>query len=202
LAIDAPDLRLNMSDATRIAAGLRALAAVAERAAAAAGELEPIVAAMRSCLAAGGTLFFAGNGGSAADAQHIAAEYVVRYKQGSQRPLRAVALTTDTSVLTAAANDFGYDQVFARQVEALSRPGDVLIVHSTSGESPNCTVAVRRARDLGVTTIAFVGCAGGALASIADHFFVVPDDRTNHVQEIHLAVQHQICAILSAEHGG
>ncbi len=186
----------------RIAAGLRALAAVAEQTASAAADLEPIVAAMRTSLAGGGTLLFAGNGGSAADAQHIATEYVVRYKKGGQRALRAMALTTDTSILTAAANDFGYDQVFARQVEALSRPGDVLLVHSTSGASPNCIVAVRRARELGVTTIAFVGGAGGELASIADHSFLVRDDRTNHIQEIHVAVQHQICAILAAEHGG
>jgi D-sedoheptulose 7-phosphate isomerase len=191
-----------MNDATRITAGLRTLAAVVEQVASDTGTLDPIVAAMRKCLAGGGTLLFAGNGGSAADAQHIATEYVVRYKKGGQRALRAVALTTDTSILTAAANDFGYDQVFARQVEALARPGDVLIVHSTSGGSPNCVVAVKRARELGVTTIAFLGGSGGALGALADHVFVVRDDRTNHIQEIHLAVQHQICAILSAEHGG
>jgi len=202
LAVDAPALRLHMSDATRITAGLRTLAAVAEQVASDTETLDPIVAAMRKCLAGGGTLFFAGNGGSAADAQHIATEYVVRYKKGGQRALRAVALTTDTSILTAAANDFGYDQVFARQVEALARPGDVLIVHSTSGGSPNCVLAVKRARELGVTTIAFLGGSGGALGALADHVFVVRDDRTNHIQEIHLAVQHQICAILSAEHGG
>jgi D-sedoheptulose 7-phosphate isomerase len=202
LAVDAPALRLHMSDATRITAGLRTLAAVAEQVASDTETLDPIVAAMRKCLAGGGTLFFAGNGGSAADAQHIATEYVVRYKKGGQRALRAVALTTDTSILTAAANDFGYDQVFARQVEALARPGDVLIVHSTSGGSLNCVLAVKRARELGVTTIAFLGGSGGALGALADHVFVVRDDRTNHIQEIHLAVQHQICAILSAEHGG
>lgn len=190
-----------MSDAARIAAGLRSLATVAEQAAAGTAALDPIVAAMRKCLAGGGTLFFAGNGGSAADAQHLASEYVVRYRTGNQRALRAIALTTDTSALTAAANDFGYDQVFARQLEALGRPGDVLIVHSTSGDSPNCVVAVARARALGVTTIGFLGGSGGTLAALVDHAFVVQDDRTNHIQEIHLAVQHQIAAILAAEHG-
>ena len=190
-----------MSDATRIAAGLRSLATMAEQAAAGTAALDPIVAAMRKCLAGGGTLFFAGNGGSAADAQHLASEYVVRYRRGNQRALRAIALTTDTSVLTAAANDFGYDQVFARQLEALGRPGDVLIVHSTSGDSPNCVVAVARARALGVTTIGFLGGSGGTLAALVDHPFVVRDDRTNHIQEIHLAVQHQIAAILAAENG-
>jgi D-sedoheptulose 7-phosphate isomerase len=191
-----------MSDADRIAAGLRSLAAMADQAASATEALDPIVTVMRTCLAAGGTLFFAGNGGSASDAQHLAAEYVVRYRKGNQRPLRAVALTTDTSILTAAANDFGYDQVFARQLEALSRPGDVLIVHSTSGDSPNCVVAVTRARALGVTTIGFLGGSGGALATLVDHPFVVRDGRVNHVQEIHLAVQHQIVGILAGEHGG
>lgn len=190
-----------MSDAARIAAGLRVLSALAGDVAAATDPLTPIVAAMRTCLASGGTLFFAGNGGSAADAQHVASEYVVQYTRGNQRALRAVALTTDTSALTAAANDFGYEHVFARQLDALSRPGDVLIVHSTSGESANCVVAVRRARELGVVSIGFLGGSGGALATLVDHAFIVRHDRTGHVQEIHLAVQHQIAEILTAEAG-
>ena len=188
-----------MSDASRIADGLRGLSALADRTAERADALVPIVAAMRACLARGGTLFFAGNGGSAADAQHIAAEYVVRYQAGEQRPMRAVALTTDTSVLTAAANDFGFAEVFARQLEALGRPGDVVVLHSTSGESANCVAAAERARALGVTTIAFVGKGGGRLAATADHVFAVADERVNHIQEIHLAIQHQITAILTSE---
>jgi D-sedoheptulose 7-phosphate isomerase len=191
-----------MNDAGRIADGLRSLAAVAEQVASTTTNLAPIVAVMRASLASGGTLFFAGNGGSAADAQHVATEYVVRYRQGNQRALRALALTTDTSILTASANDLGFDQIFARQVEALSRPGDVLIVHSTSGNSANCVAAVQRARELGVATVGFLGGTGGALAGLVDHAFVVGDRRTNHIQEIHLAVQHQICEILSQEHGG
>lgn len=191
-----------MSDSARIADGLRALAGLANRVAAETAPLDAIVAAMRRCIADGGTLFFAGNGGSAADAQHLAAEYVVRYRRSRQRALRAVALTTDTSALTAAANDFGYDQVFARQLEALARPGDVLVLHSTSGASGNCLVAADAARSLGVTVIAFVGSPGSALADRADLAFVVADDRVNHVQELHLAIQHQITAILTSEHGG
>ncbi|HEX3927607.1 MAG TPA: SIS domain-containing protein [Gemmatimonadales bacterium] len=189
-----------MTDGARIATGLRALATVAENAAQHADVLAPIVVAMRTCLANGGTLFFAGNGGSAADAQHIAAEYVVRYRAVPQRALRAIALTTDSSILTAGANDFGFEEVFARQLDALARPGDVLIVQSTSGKSANCVTAVERARSLGVVTIALLGGDGGTLATVADHVFVVHDDRVNHVQEIHLAVQHQIAAILTTEH--
>jgi len=191
-----------MTDAVRIAAGLRSLAGIADATASSADALDPIVAAMRNCLAGGGTLFFAGNGGSAADAQHLASEYVVRYRKGNQRALRAIALTTDTSALTAAANDFGFDQVFARQLDALSRPGDVLVVHSTSGDSPNCIRAVARAGELGVITIGFLGGSGGTLAALVDHAFIVPDAHVNHIQEIHLAVQHQIAAILTGEHGG
>ena len=192
-----------MRDAERIAAGLRSLAALAGQVAAAPPDaLDEIVAAMRACLAGGGTLFFAGNGGSAADAQHLAAEYVVRYRKGNQRPLRAVALTTDTSALTAAANDFGFAEVFARQLAALARPGDVLLLHSTSGNSPNCLVAATAAKALGVKTIAFLGGNGGQLGDLVDHRFIVPDDRVNHVQELHLAIQHQITAILTAEYDG
>src|SRR5690606_38064056 len=147
----------------RIRAGLDALAEAAGRTAARSELLEPIVAAMRDCLAGGGTIFFAGNGGSAADAQHIATGYVVRYSADQRRPLRAIALTTDSSALTAAGNDFGFQEIFARQLEALARPGDLLMVHSTSGNSTNLVEAVERARTLGVTTAALLGGDGGAL---------------------------------------
>ncbi len=188
-----------MTDSERIATGLRDLAAMALTVAADTSSLAPIIAAMRTCLQSRGTLFFAGNGGSAADAQHLVAEYVVRYRAGPQPPLRAIALTTDTSILTAAANDFGFDQVFARQIAALGRAGDVLTVHSTSGNSANCTAAVKEAQQLGLVTIGFLGGDGGAIAPLVDHAFVIGDTRVNHVQELHLAVQHQIAAILTAE---
>jgi len=191
-----------MTDRGSIGSGLDALAALASSTALRAGELEPIVAAMRQALASGGTLFFVGNGGSAADAQHLATEYVVRYHAEQRRPLRAVALTTDTSTLTAAGNDFGFDAVFARQLEALARPGDLLVVHSTSGTSSNLVAAVTMARRLGVVTVAMLGGTGGALRDLVDHAFVVHDTRVNHVQELHLAIQHQIAAILTRELGG
>ena len=124
---------------------------------------------------------------------------MIRYRIGAQRALRAIALTTDTSALTACANDFGFEHVFARQIEALARPGDLLIIHSTSGNSPNCLLAVEQARALGVRSIAFTGGDGGALSTRADLAFVVPSAETNQVQELHLAIQHQIAAILTAE---
>ena len=191
-----------MTDCARIAEGLHALAALATSTAARTAELEPVVAAMRHCLAHDGTLFFAGNGGSAADAQHIAAEYVVRYHATQPRALRAVALTTDSSILTAASNDLGFAQLFARQLAALGRAGDVLVVHSTSGNSTNCIVAVECARTLGVVTIGFLGQGGGQLRALVDHAVVIDDARVNHIQELHLAIEHQIAAILTAEFGG
>jgi D-sedoheptulose 7-phosphate isomerase len=154
-----------------------------------------------AALRRGGTLFFAGNGGSAADAQHIATEYVVRYQ--SQRPaFRAVALTTDSSLLTAAANDMGFDEVFARQVEALARTGDVLVLHSTSGESPNVIRAAQSARARGVEVIALVGKTGGELRALADVALVVPSEDTAHIQEVHLAVEHLICEWLEERLAG
>jgi len=148
-----------------------------------------------ACLRAGGTLFFAGNGGSAADAQHIAAEYVVRY-EAARPALRAVALTTDTSVLTAGANDLGFAEVFARQVEALARPGDVLVIHSTSGESPNILAAARAAKARGVGVVAFLGKSGGPLRDLADAAIVVPSSQTARIQEMHLALEHVICELV------
>jgi len=178
----------------RVREGLSALAELAGRVAAEQAETIIAIAALyEKALRGGGTLFFAGNGGSAADAQHIATEYVVRYE--SKRPsLRAVALTTDTSLLTAAANDMGFDEVFARQVEALARPGDLLVLHSTSGESPNVVRAAQAAQARGVEVVAFLGKSGGPLRELADMAFVVPSDDTAHIQELHLAIEHIICA--------
>ncbi|MDE3053065.1 MAG: SIS domain-containing protein, partial [Gemmatimonadota bacterium] len=143
----------------------------------------------------GGTLFFCGNGGSAADAQHLATEYVVRYMR-NRRAYPAVALTTDSSLLTAAANDLGFDSVFARQVEALARPGDLLVIHSTSGNSPNVLRAAEAARNAGVRVLAFSARDGGALRALADHAVVVPTDRTDRAQELHLCIEHIICDVV------
>jgi len=179
-------------------AHLRELSAVAARAAdALAAEIREAVALVQGTLEAGGTLFFCGNGGSAADAQHMATEYVVRY-QRARRPLRAIALTTDTSLLTAAANDFSFDEVFSRQVLALGRPGDLLILHTTSGNSPNCLRAIEAARQVGVRTLALTAKDGGKIRGLADLCLVVPTDRTDRAQEIHLAIQHAICDVIDA----
>jgi len=177
-------------------AGLAALAALATRVAETHAEtIAAIADTYAAALRAGGTLFFAGNGGSAADAQHLATEYVVRYR--ATRPaLRAMALTTDSSLLTACANDMGFDEVFARQVEALARPGDVLSLHSTSGESPNVIRAAQTAKRRGVKVVGFLGQSGGQVKELADVALIVPSDDTSRIQEIHLAVEHLICELV------
>ncbi|HJU72614.1 MAG TPA: SIS domain-containing protein [Gemmatimonadaceae bacterium] len=152
---------------------------------------------VRETLERGGTLFFCGNGGSAADAQHIATEYVVRYMR-ERRALPAIALTTDTSLLTAAANDIGFERVFERQVEALVKPGDLLVIHSTSGNSPNVIRAAQAARAKGAQVFALSANDGGRLRALAHHTIVVPTSRTDRAQEIHLCVQHAICELVEA----
>lgn len=149
---------------------------------------ETIVSALRS----GHKLLLAGNGGSAGDAQHIAAEITGRYKR--ERPAyAAIALTTDTSALTAIANDYGFEQVFARQVEGLGVRGDVLLALTTSGRSPNILAALRLARERGLVTIGFTGKKGESMGAFCDHLLVAPSDDTPIVQQIHLAVAHGIC---------
>jgi D-sedoheptulose 7-phosphate isomerase len=180
----------------RIVAALREMAETALRTAdAIAPDLERAASMVRETVARGGTLFFCGNGGSAADAQHMATEYVVRYMR-NRRAYPAVALTTDTSLLTAAGNDIGFDLVFARQVEALARAGDLLVIHSTSGNSPNVLRAAEAARAKGVAVLAFSSRDGGALRALADHSVVVPTQRTDRAQEVHLCVEHAICDMI------
>lgn len=177
-------------------AALRELAETALRTAERIGpDLERAAAMVRETVDRGGTLYFCGNGGSAADAQHLATEYVVRYMR-NRRAVPAVALTTDTSLLTAVGNDFGFDHVFARQIEALARPGDLLVIHSTSGKSPNVLRAAEAARAKGVAVLAFSARDGGPLRALADHNVVVPTDRTDRAQEIHLCVEHVICDLV------
>ena len=185
-----------MTPAEQARAGLTALAALATRVGEEQAEtIATIADTYVAALRADGTLFFAGNGGSAADAQHLATEYVVRY-QSSRPALRAIALTTDSSLLTACANDMGFDEVFARQVEALARSGDVLSLHSTSGESPNVIRAAQSAKARGVTVVGFLGHAGGRLKDLADMVLIVPSDDTARIQEIHLAIEHLICSMV------
>ncbi len=156
------------------------------------GEIERALEMVRQTVAGGGTLFFCGNGGSAADAQHMATEYVVRYMRN--RPAYpAIALTTDTSLLTAAGNDFGFDHIFSRQIEALAKPGDLLIIHSTSGNSANVIRAAEAAREKRVPVLALSAKDGGALKSVVDLMLIVPTDRTDRAQEIHLCIEHAIC---------
>ena len=148
--------------------------------------------ALETCFRAGGKALLFGNGGSAADAQHVAAELVGRFER-ERAALPAIALTTDPSVLTALANDFGFERVFERQVEALARPGDVAVAISTSGSSPNVLNGVRAARRLGLVTIGLSGSAGSELASLADVSIEAAADATATVQEAHLAVEHVLC---------
>jgi D-sedoheptulose 7-phosphate isomerase len=179
-----------------LTSALRDLAAAASRTAdALAADIARAATMVRDTVRAGGTLFFCGNGGSAADAQHLAAEYVVRY-QRARRACAAVALTTDTSILTATGNDMGFEYAFARQVEALARRGDLLVIHSTSGRSPNVLEAARAARAKGVMVLAFTAGDGGALRALADHAVVVPVSRTDRAQELHLCIEHAICELV------
>jgi len=148
-----------------------------------------------TCLHAGGKLMYCGNGGSAADAQHIATEYVVRFRE-HRAPLAAIALTTDTSLLTAAANDYSFERVFERQVEALGRAGDVLFLHSTSGESENLMRAAQAARARDIITIGMLARGGGRLAAAVDSALIVPTDNGAHAQELQLAISHIICQLV------
>jgi D-sedoheptulose 7-phosphate isomerase len=151
-----------------------------------------IAAAMIGALRSGNKILLIGNGGSAGDAQHIAAEIVGRYKQ--ERPgWAAIALTTDSSALTSIGNDYGFEHVFSRQVEGLGRRGDVLLAMSTSGRSPNIVAALRTARERGLVTVGFTGRKGQAIGALCDHLFVSPSDDTPVVQQIHLTFAHAIC---------
>jgi D-sedoheptulose 7-phosphate isomerase len=177
----------------------RQLAALASLANATSSDLAEAVASLadlvHDTLRGGGKLLFCGNGGSAADAQHLAAEYVVRFAR-ERRPLAALALTTDTSVLTAAGNDYGFESVFERQVRALARRGDLLVLHSTSGESENLIRAARAAREIGVTSVGVLARGGGRLKALVELALVVPTDETSRAQELHLALGHVVCDIV------
>lgn len=148
-----------------------------------------------TCLRSGGKVLLAGNGGSAADAQHIAGEFVSRFE--FDRPgLAAVALTTDTSILTAIGNDYGYEKLFARQVQALGRAGDVFIGYSTSGKSPNILRAFEAARELGLVCVGFTGNRGGPMRELCHHLLEVPAPETPRIQEGHLVLGHALCGLV------
>ena len=159
------------------------------------GTIAAIAQSIETSLRAGGKLLIAGNGGSAADAQHLAAEFLSRFLV-ERRPFPAVALTTDTSVLTAVGNDFGFEHVFERQIRGLGRPGDVFLAISTSGRSRNILLALQAARETGLVTIGFSGAENTEMRSLCRHFLAVPSRETAIIQQIHLVAGHAICALV------
>lgn len=159
-----------------------------------------MIASLRGALASGATIFTCGNGGSAAEALHFSEELIGRYK-AERAPYRALCLSADPTAITCIANDYGFDDVFARQVRGLARPGDALVALSTSGNSPNIHRALEAARELGVMTVGLLGKGGGACRALCDHAIVIPSDETERVQEGHLLVIHQILEALETEAG-
>jgi D-sedoheptulose 7-phosphate isomerase len=161
------------------------------------GQISTLAEVLRRCLAEGGTVFLMGNGGSAADSQHIAAEIVGRFKR-ERKGLAAIALTTDTSILTSVGNDYGFDHVFARQVEALCRPGDVLVGISTSGNSRNVVAGIEAGKAVGMTTVGLLGGSGGVLRESCDMALVAPSSETARIQEAHILIGHILCEMIEA----
>ena len=159
-----------------------------------------LVRACAKSIKGGGKLLFFGNGGSAADAQHLATELTIRYKR-DRVAIAAIALTTDTSALTAAANDLGFERVFSRQIEALGKPGDVAIGISTSGKSANVIAALKQARSMRLVTAALTGQGGGELSSLTDHLLAVPSATTARIQEMHITLGQMLCGALEIELG-
>lgn len=154
--------------------------------------------AMQNTIKNGGKILLMGNGGSAADSQHIAAEIVGRFKK-ERRGLPAIALTTDTSIITSVGNDYGYDYIFARQIEALCRPEDLVIGLTTSGNSANVVSAIEAAKTIGATTVGLTGGTGGKLNALCDYNIVIPSNVTARIQEAHIFVGHSLCEILESD---
>jgi D-sedoheptulose 7-phosphate isomerase len=159
------------------------------------GAIYAIAEAITESFRGGGKLLLAGNGGSAADAQHIAGEFLSRFNF-DRAPLPAVALTTDSSVLTSIGNDYGFDRAFERQVRGLARPGDVFVAISTSGRSPNIIAALQAARAIGVTTIGFSGAGERDMKAFCDHYLAAPANETPLIQQIHIVAAHAICGLV------
>jgi D-sedoheptulose 7-phosphate isomerase len=161
--------------------------------------LTEAAAATGAALLEGRKLMIAGNGGSAADAQHLAAEFVSKLTVDRQA-MRAIALTTDSSILTAIGNDYGYDNVFSRQIEAIGQKGDIFLAISTSGNSKNVLKALTLCRKMGITTIGFSGRRGGKMPALCDYNVVIPSEVTAHVQEAHLALEHIFCHLVELQY--
>lgn len=155
-------------------------------------EIAKVASVVHEKLAAGGMLYTAGNGGSAAEAQHLSAEFIGRYRR-EREPYPAMALTAESAALTAIGNDYSFEDVFARQMQALGKPGDVFVALTTSGNSTNILRALEVAREKGVTTVALLGKGGGKACGMADYEIIVPSDSTAHVQEVHLLIIHALC---------
>ncbi|MDC9725407.1 MAG: SIS domain-containing protein [Gammaproteobacteria bacterium] len=163
-------------------------------------QVTTLIETVRDALSSGNKVLFFGNGGSASDAQHLAAEFVVRYFK-QRAPLAAIALTTDTSILTAHGNDYSFDTLFDRQVQALAKPGDIAIGLSTSGNSGNVINGLKMAQQSGCISIAFTGAHGGQLLDIADQCICIPSEETARVQEGHIIIGHWLCEALDEQHG-
>lgn len=161
-------------------------------------QISQVAEELKACIKRGGKILIMGNGGSAADSQHIAAEIVGRFKK-ERRGLAAIALTTDTSIITSVGNDYGYDYIFARQIEALCRPEDVVIGITTSGNSKNVVAAIEEANQLGATTIGLTGGSGGKMNELCKYNLVMPSSVTARVQEAHIFVGHSLCDLLESE---
>jgi D-sedoheptulose 7-phosphate isomerase len=161
------------------------------------GQIQPIADILIRSLRNGGKILFCGNGGSAADSQHLAAELVGRFER-ERRGLPALSLTTDSSILTSVGNDYGFDRIFERQVEALGRPGDALAGISTSGRSKNVVLAMQKARAMGLSTIAFCGETPGPVTELADAALRIPATRTVLIQEGHIVAGHILCDLIEA----
>lgn len=180
-----------------IAAYLAETEAVIRRLGPLSGVIESAADAWMTALRNGGKVIFCGNGGSAADAQHLAAELMGRFLF-DRDPMAAVSLTVDTSALTAIGNDYGYEHVFARQLRGIGRAGDVLLGMSTSGNSANVVKAFEAAREMGIVTIGLTGENGGRMADLSDILVAVPHKQTNHIQEAHITIGHLICALVES----
>lgn len=159
------------------------------------GQFVSLVEMAIHALQKGGKIIFFGNGGSAADSQHLATELTVRYRK-NRAALAALALTTDTSALTAIGNDFGFDHLFERQIEALAKPDDLIIGITTSGKSPNVILGFKKARELGLKTVAFTGGTGGELPGMVDLMLCIPSSTTSRIQEMHIALGQMLCGAL------
>jgi len=164
------------------------------------GEFETILEKCTKAINSGNKILFFGNGGSASDAQHLATELTVRFIN-DRAPIAAIALTTDTSTLTAAGNDFGFEHIFSRQVDAIGQKDDIVIALSTSGNSPNITKALEMARGKNITTIGFSGRDGGKMKELCDHILIVPSDITSNIQEMHILLGHMLCGGLEQNLG-